>query len=87
MDNSYPIGVPRFECSCIGDVEKAEMLDAFHLAKVKHKEIIDHHIAVSQFVDDPAKEVFLKPLVTSHERAIKRIEVIEDVISKLQTCD
>lgn len=87
LDKDFPIGVPRFECTCIGDVEKAEMLDAFYLAKKKHEEIIAHHKEVSEFIDDVAKEAFLKPLVISHERAIKRIEVLENAIEKLSTCD
>lgn len=82
-----PIGIPRIECTCIGDVEKADMLDAFHLAKKKHEDMISmHKDRFKASMQEQPTGYLLQPLIDGHNNAIKRIEVIEDAVRKIPTC-
>lgn len=93
MGEEYPVGVPRIECTCIGDVEKAQMLEAFHIAKVSTRKHIERvkekyvpRLDLSKERDKIAKEVFLDPLIGSHERTIERIETLDKAIREIPTC-
>jgi hypothetical protein len=75
--NNMPMGEARMECSLIGDVEKAELLESLHIAKMVHRKAIKRY--------KQSYDRFNESLIYSHTRSVMRIETLEKVIGDIPT--